>query len=263
MRHCGRTTTLVGHAVGRPLLALVVCASIVSVANAQTRSPQRGHSRHQSDDSHCRIICAPGVALLPGVIRSHLAKGPRVRSTSTGEEHQLAGTSNLELIVVVAAPTAVPRLSVFGSVQWLPNASESRNPFTLYNASELGTSVRANTPTVTMGGSVALLPAARTDGWVDLGANIADLYSQAARPTDRSAYTHKLELDLVAHLHAFSWMPTATYLHRVSVYAILDYVGTGLPRAGDAVPPGRVFVSAARPLALITGLSLPLSPVEQ
>jgi len=197
---------------------------------------------------------------MPAVIRTHLFGGPSVRSLATGVERRLPSTSDFELIVSVAARTAVPRLSLVGSVQWLPNASEQRNPFTLYTASELGESVRANAPTVTMGASVSLLPAAATQGLLDLAANVGDLYSQAARPNDKSAYTHKLDLDLVAHLHAFAWAPPATWLHRVTVFSILDYVATGLPRAGDEVPVGRVFETDARPASLIAGLSLPITP---
>lgn len=208
----------------------------------------------------CRVLCVPSVAVMPAVIRTHLFGGPRVRSLATGAVDRLPGSSNFELIVAVAARTPVPRLSLFGSVQWLPNATERRNPFTLYTASELGEAVKANAPTVTMGASVAVLPATMTQGLFDLAANVGDLYSQAARPTDKSAYTHKLDLALLAHLHAFAWTPPATWLHRVTVFSILDYVATGLPKAGDEVPVGRVFETDARPTSLIVGLSLPVTP---
>ena len=235
-----------------PCLAAQLCGAQGIRRRSRERQPAPPHP--------CHVLCVPSVSLMPGVIRTHLFRGPLVRSLATGAEQRLPSTSDFELIVAVAARTALPRLSLFGSVQWLPNASEQRNPFTLYTASELGEAVRANAPTVTMGASVAVLPAAQTHGWFDLAANVGDLYSQAARPTDKSAYTHKLDLDLVAHLHAFAWTPDATWLHRVTVFSILDYVATGLPEAGDEVPVGRLFVSGARPTALITGLSLPVTP---
>ena len=211
----------------------------------------------------CHLLCAPGVVVMPAVIRTHLFGGPRVRSLATGAAQRLPSSSNVELIFAASARTVVPRLSLFGSVQWLPNATEQRNPFTLYTASELGERVKANAPTVTMGASVAVLPAASTHGLFDLAANVGDLYSQAARPTDKSAYTHKLDLALLAHLHAFAWAPPATWLHRVTVFSILDYVATGLPKAGDEVPVGRVFETDARPTALIVGLTLPVTPPAQ
>ena len=46
------------------------------------------------------------------------------------------------------------------------------------------------------------------------------------------------------------------------LYAILDYVATGLPRVGDVVPKGvRRFDTAARPAALIAGVSIRLAPL--
>ena len=105
-----------------------------------------------------------------------------------------------------------------------------------------------------------MLRTEQTHGWADLAANVGDLFSQAAQPGDHSAYSHKLDLDLVAHAHAFAWTPAHAYLHRVSVYGILDYVATGLPHAGDEVPVGRRFLTDARPAALIVGVALPVTP---
>lgn len=241
-------------------IVYLVAPCLVAQSSGAQGIRRRSRERQPARPRPCHVVCAPEVALMPGVIRTHLFGGPRVRTLATGAQSRLPSTSNLELIIAVAARTAVPRLSLFGSVQWLPNASERRNPFTLYTASELGEPVRANAPTVTMGGSIALVAAGETHGWLDLAANVGDLYSQAARPADKSAYTHKLDLDLVAHLHAFAWAPRATWLHRVTVFSILDYVATGLPKAGDEVPIGRVFETDARPTALIAGLSLPVTP---
>lgn len=237
------------------LIAPCLAAQSIGAQGIRHRSRERGPSPRG-----CRVLCAPNVALMPAVIRTHLFGGPTVRSLATGAETTLPSTSDFEMIIAVASRTAVPKVSLFGSVQWLPDASERRNPFTLYTARELGEPVRANAPTVTAGASVAVLPAAQTHGLLDLAANVGDLYSQAARPSDKSAYTHKLDLDLVAHLHAFAGMPRATWLHRVTVFSILDYVATGLPRAGDEVPVGRVFETEAHPTSLIAGLSLPITP---
>ena len=244
-----------------------IISVLVSCAAAQLCGAQGVRPRHREGNTaaprSCRLLCGPSVTLMPGVIRTHLFGGPTVRTLATGAEQRISGSSSFELIVAVAARTALPRLSLFGSVQWLPNATEQRNPFTLYTANELGTPIRANAPTATMGASISLLPATQAHGWLDLAANIGDLYSQAARPTDKSAYTHKLDLDLLAHVHAFAWTPEKTWLHRVTVYSILDYVATGLPKAGDEVPVGRVFLTDARPTSLIIGVAIPVTPAAQ
>jgi hypothetical protein len=210
--------------------------------------------------SKCHIVCSPSITLMPALLRSHLFGGPLVQTLSSGATHRLPSTSNFEFIIAAAVKTAVPRTSLFYSGQWFPNASEARNPFTLYTANELGGAVRANAVTMTFGASVSAVTAKQTHGVVDLDANIGDLYSQAARPDDRSAYTHKLDLELLTHWHVFDWTPPKTYAHRVTLFALLDYVATGLPRAGDEVPKGRRFLDDARPTSLILGLALPLTP---
>jgi hypothetical protein len=208
----------------------------------------------------CRVLCTPTLTLMPAAIRSHLFGGPLVQDLATGTTHHLSGSTNMEIIIATAARTALPRLSAFASVQWLPNAAEGRNPFTLYAANELGGRIRANAPTATFGLSGAALSANETHGWLDVDLNVGDLYSQAARPNDRSAYTHKLDLELLTHWHVFHWTPPRTYAHRLTVFAILDYVATGLPAAGDEVPQGRRFLEHARPTSLIAGLALPITP---
>ena len=229
----------------------------------QSPTSHRAAESSPSGPAHCAVLCAPTISLMPGVLRSHLARGPVVRSTATGVEQRLPETTSFQVLATVAARTAVPRLSLYGSVQWLPNVSATRNPFTLYTASDLGDPVLANAPTVAAGASVALLRPSETGGWADLAANIGDLFSHAARPTDRRDYTHKLDLGLIGHFHVFDWAPPSTYVHRTSLYALLDYVATGLAQSGDEVPLGRVFVTDARPLALMIGLALPLTPADR
>jgi len=245
------SSAFVHAAPARATVAALVLLAAAPVAAQSSATPR------------CHVVCAPTVTLMPGVVRTHLLRGPLVRNTTTGVETRLPGSTSFELIVAIASRTAVPRLGVFASAQWLPNAAERRNPFTLYTASELGTHVRANAPTIVAGASIALLPAPATGGWFDAALDVGDLFSQAATPDDKSAYTHKLDLDLITHLHLFDALPPATYAHRMSVFGILDYVATGLPSAGDEVPRGRVFMTGARPLALVAGLSLPLTPSDQ
>ena len=135
----------------------------------------------------CHLLCAPAVTLMPGVVRTHLLRGPLVRNTSTGAVTRLPASTNMQVIVALASRTAIPRLSLVASAQWLPNAAAGRNPFTLYTASELGTHVRANAPTLVAGGSLALVAPSSTAGWFDAALNVGDLFSQAATPDDLSA----------------------------------------------------------------------------
>jgi hypothetical protein len=83
----------------------------------------------------CRVLCTPVMTLMPALLRTHVFGGPEVRSLATGQTHRLPGSSSFELIVGASSRTSVPHVSLFGSAQWLPNATEARNPFTLYTAS--------------------------------------------------------------------------------------------------------------------------------
>ncbi|GJG89606.1 hypothetical protein tb265_47870 [Gemmatimonadetes bacterium T265] len=199
--------------------------------------------------------------MLPALNRSPLAGAPRVRRLSDGSVRRIPVASNFQVTLVATAQTPLPRLGLVGSVQWLPNATEAGNPFTRYSASDLATThVRANAPTATFAVTGAIVRAADARGWLALTAQAGDLYSQAQRPDDRSAYTHKLDVELVTTVFPFARVPRRVWAHGVAVTAILDHVAAGLPHAGDEVPRGeRRYLDAARPLTLLAGLTLPLT----
>lgn len=216
----------------------------------------------QSDAAPCSFICAPSLTFDVAANVSHIGMSPQVRSLSSGAVTRLPSTTNSMLLLVVAAPTAIPRTSLFTSLQWLPTASAKRNPFTEYTANELGdASIRANTLSATFGLSVTAIDRKMTKGWGTLAAYVGDLFSNAARPDDKSEYTHKLDLGLNATVTPFSRAaPKYTWLNGVSAFAILDLVATGLPKAGDEVPKGtRLFLDNAHALSLIFGVGLPIS----
>ncbi len=214
---------------------------------------------------HCAVICAPSINVMPSLIRSHIFSRPTVRLLPSGQVEQLPSSSNLEIIVAATAKTAIPRTSLLMSVEWLPNATTRANPFTEYTASNIGApAIRANSPSVTMGVSFDVTPVAGPHKWGALAFNVGDIYGPAARPLDASEYTHKLDLDLVGTVTPFATLPHGNYLHAVSPFAILDYIATGLPHAGDQVPKGeRVFLNDARSASLIIGISFPIAPLKR
>ena len=210
----------------------------------------------------CRSICAPTVLFQPSMIRSHLFGGPLVTHLATGTTDRIPSRTSLQLQFVVTATTAIPRTHLNLTMQWLPNASASANPFTEYSASDVGTGIRANTPSFALNASVDAVRPQETGGWLGVAGYAGDLFSPAARPGDQSDYTHKLDLGLITTLNVFSRMPKSSWVHGVAAFAILDHVATGLPHAGDIVPKGvRRYVSSARPTALIAGLSIPVAPL--
>ncbi|GJG89642.1 hypothetical protein tb265_48230 [Gemmatimonadetes bacterium T265] len=209
----------------------------------------------------CQLLCSPALVLFPALNRSPLAGAPRVQRLSDGSVHRLAATSNFQVTLVGTLQTALPRLGLLGSVQWTPYATEQGNPFTRYSASEVGSTYdRANSPTVSLLATGALVRRRDAGGWADLNLYAGDLYGPAQRPNDRSSYTHKVDAELVADAYPFAALPRATWAHGAAVTLVLDRVLTGLPHAGDEVPRGeRRYVDAAHPLTLLAGLSLPLT----
>lgn len=211
----------------------------------------------------CRNICAPQLLFRAGAIRSHVFGGPTVTDLTTGATHRLVSRTSLQLQFLLTAATLFPRTHVNLAVQWLPNARATTNPFTEYSASDEGSTIHANTPSVAMNVSIDALTAKETGGWLGVSGYAGDLFSTASQPGDNSDYTHKLDVGLAGSLDIFNWLPASDWAHgAVSAYAILDYVATGLPRAGDVVPKGvRRFDTAARPAAFIAGIAVRLAPL--
>lgn len=232
-------------------------ALLLAAAFAIVMMPARAPAQ---EAPHCRIICRPSFSVSLGGLTSHVFDKPRVVK-SNGSVVQLPSKTNLYTRFLVAAPTAIPRTSLVFSASWLPTAKTASNPFTEYTASELGDqSLRANTPSLTLGAAVNLVSPKRTSGLFGLDGYINDLYSPAARPLDRSAYTHKLDLGLASTIGLFGWAPPQSYLHDLQGFLILDWTATGLPHKGDAVPAGeRTFLETVRPWSLIYGISVPIA----
>lgn len=233
---------------------------LITIAAASMWALPGSAGAQQTD---CRILCDPAIHLQFGAVRTHVLASPRVRSLSTGAVTELGSRTLSIITTVMTVRTGIPRTSLLASVSWLPNAKRGDNPFTEYTASEVGESIRANAPIVTMGASVVALTASQLSNFASLAFNVADQFGAAARPEDESAYTHKLDLAAVATLMPFSELPAATYFHGVDLIGILDYVATGLPDKGDEVPLGeRVFVDDANSTSLIVVLSFPVAPLS-
>lgn len=214
----------------------------------------------------CTLICAPTVAFNVAANKSHVFGSPTVRNDTTGALSKLPSKTNLQLQFFTSAKTQIPRLSAFLSVTWLPSAKTRANPFTEYTASQVGEDIKANHVSLSMGGLVDVVPAKMTHGYVALQGYLADLLSPAARPNDASAYTHKVDVGGVGLLYPFAGMDSTSVAHKSGfyLYANLDYVATGLPKAGDDVPKGvRTFVTGAKPAVLVFGVGMPIAPLFQ
>jgi hypothetical protein len=105
-----------------------------------------------------------------------------------------------------------------------------------------------------------LVAGERTGGWISSHFDIVDKFSPAERPTDNRAYTHKLNLELDTSFAVFNWLPEGRWLRDVELEGSLDYVTTGLPRAGDIID-GRRFVDDASPWSFSLVFVIPVAPL--
>jgi len=237
-----------------PTLILDAALAVVAALPAPTAA--------QTAPCHT-ILCAPSLQFWTALNHSHLFGGPRVQTLPGGQVQTLDPANNLQLEFLALVPTYVRELSAYVSVSWLPSATSAANPFTEYTASVLGGPVRAQGLSLGLGVTYNVLTPKMTGGWFTLAPYVGDLFSPAARPTDQSSYTHKLDLGLVGTVHAFSWEPAYAYAHGIGVILQYDYRATGLPSKGDEVPAGeRVFLTDARPSTFIAGLSFPIAPLH-
>ena len=103
-------------------------------------------------------------------------------------------------------------------------------------AQEIGRdSIRDNSPEVEIELNLEWVRSEDTGGWVGSHFDIVDKISPAERPRDAGAYTHKLNLELDTAVNIFNWLPEGNWLRNIELEGSLDYVATGLPRAGDRI----------------------------
>jgi hypothetical protein len=119
---------------------------------------------------------------------------------------------------------------------------------------------RDSTPELEFETNVVWLPAERTKGWLSSHFDMVDKFSPAERPTDRRAYTHKLNLELDTSLSVFNWLPEGRWLRGVELEGSLDYVASGLPKAGDDIGPWR-YLDKPSPWSFSVVFVLPLAPL--
>ena len=101
----------------------------------------------------------------------------------------------------------------------------------------------------------------QTGGWVESCFDIIDKFSPAERPTDTSAYTHKLNFELDTAVFLFNALPEDNWLRNVELEGSLDYVATGLPKAGDVIGNER-FLDDASPWSFSVVGILPLASLS-
>jgi hypothetical protein len=188
----------------------------------------------------CRLLCAPELKTEPTITFSNLFGSPRVVSDD-GTVTRGPRETDFEVILSLGLPTRVSWLDFTVEAIFLPFDRES-------------------TPELEFETNFVWLPGERTRGWVSSHFDVVDKFSPAERPTDRRVYTHKLNLELDTSVSIFNWLREGRWLRGVELEGSLDYVATGLPKAGDRVDSLR-FVDRASPWSFSLVFVVPFAPL--
>jgi hypothetical protein len=237
--------TRVWAAVGAALAALLPAAA-PAAAQAQ-------------DDRRCTILCAPELKIEPTITIEHLAQRPRV--AAEGAIERVPRETTFELIFAVDVPTEIPRIGLTLEAIVIPFGDTSVHPFTGAPASAAGRqSIRDNGIEIESELNIELFDTDQTAGWVSSHFDIVDKFSPGETPRAASVYTHKLNFEWDTAFHVFKRVQSAPWLRNVEVELSLDYLATGLPKAGDVIGDER-YLDKASPWSLSFVLVFPLAPL--
>jgi hypothetical protein len=212
----------------------------------------------------CRILCAPELKVEPTFTVEDLFQAPTIETLEDGrvvESRRVGRETVFEVIFALDVPTELPRIGLTLEAIFVPFGSTAVNPFTGVPASELGRSaIRDNGIEIESELNLNLLEAEQTRGWLSSHFDIVDKFSPAATPEAGSVYTHKLNFEWDTAVHVFNRLPASNWLRNVELEVSLDYVATGLPKAGDVLGDER-FVQKASPWSISFVIVLPLAPL--
>jgi hypothetical protein len=187
----------------------------------------------------CRVLCSPEFKAEPTVTFPNLFGSPRIMSDD-GTVTRESSETQFELILSLGLPTRVSWLEFTVEAIFLPFDPDS-------------------TPELEFETNFIWLPSERTGGWITSHVDVVDKFSSAERPTDQRAYTHKLNFELDTSFSVFNRLPEGRWLRSVELEGSLDYVATGLPKAGDRID-GLRFLENASPWSFSLVFVLPVAP---
>jgi hypothetical protein len=203
-----------------------VCASIPSVSEAQ--------------QDPCRVICDVEFKVEPTFTIENLANRHSV-TTSDGVTSRVNREWVFETVLAVDMPTKIPRLGF--------TVEAIASPFSDDNAVELEFEANFHWLTESL-----------TNGWVTSHFDVVDQFSPAERPGTDRAYTHKLDFELDTAFHLFNFLPEGRWLRGLEIETSLDYLATGIPRAGDLFADGTRYLDDASHWSLSFVFVIPVAP---
>jgi len=211
------------------------------------------------NEPRCVVLCAPELKVEPTWTIEHLASRPRIESN--GQVERALRETVFELIFALDVPTTIPRLGFTLEAIFVPFGGIAVHPFTGAPASQAGREeIRDNGIEIETEVNFDLFDTDRTGGWVSSHVDVVDKFSPGETPRAGSVYTHKLNFEWDTAFHVFNRLPSGHWLRNVEFEVSLDYVATGLPKAGDRIGNER-FLDRASPWSLSFVTVIPLAPL--
>jgi hypothetical protein len=213
---------------GQLIVGLVLAAvGVPASATAQARSS-------------CQVICELAWKIEPTFTIENLAQRHRVM-TPDGVAERVTRERVFETVLALDMSTPVSRL---GST-----VEAIAAPFSDDNAVELEFETNLH-----------WLAEEATHGWLSSHFDIVDQFSPAGRPNATRAYTHKLDFELDTAFHPFNNLPEGRWLKGLELETSLDYLATGIPKAGDRFADGEAFLDDASHWSLSFVIVIPVAP---
>ncbi len=211
------------------------------------------------DEPRCAFLCAPELKVEPTWTVEHLASRHRIERD--GQVARAPRDTVFELIFALDVPTTVPRLGFTLEAIFVPFGGTATHPFTGASASQAGREeIRDNGIEIETEVNVELFDTDRTGGWISSHVDLVDKFSPGETPRAGSVYTHKLDFEWDTAFHVFNRLPGGHWLRNVEIEVSLDYLATGLPRAGDRIGDER-FLDRASPWSLSLVTVIPVAPL--
>jgi hypothetical protein len=198
----------------------------------------------QGQSQKCFFLCAPDLKIEPTFTWENLSR-PRIAETDAQGNTVVRKTDRervFETVVAVGVPTTVPWISF--------NFETILKPFVKGNSPELETELNFH-----------WLRSEATKGWVESHFDIVDKYSPGARPDNSDRYTHKLNFELDTAVAFLKWTKKP-WLSEVEVEGSLDYVASGLARAGDRFE-NTIYLDNASRWSFSLVFVFPLAPLSR
>jgi len=227
---------LEGGTVRFAMVAVLCCWGVTPVTPLMAQ-PQAA--------DRCFFLCQPELKIEPTITFDNLFRRHKVSETDeTGKTAVVKAERErvLETVIALDIPTTIPRVGFTFE--------------TIFEPFEKG-----NSPELELELNLTWLRHENTRDWVESHFDIVDKYSPGERPNDIGSYTHKLDFELDTSVSFLKWT-RKPWLSDIEIEGSLDYLATGLPRAGDRFG-NSLFLDNASRWSFSVVFVLPIAPLHK